>query len=189
MRKQKTKELVEIALFSAVLCVIAPFTIPVPVSPVPLSISTFVIYLAAVLLGAKQSALCVLVYLLLGMVGLPVFSGFSGGIGVLLGPTGGYLMGYIPCALIVGWLVETQCFGKLFGSGKRFAKNALAMTIGTLVCYVFGTMWFLVIMNGNYTAIQALLVCVVPYLVFDFIKILAAAAVAGPVKRILQKRE
>ena len=124
MRKQKTKELVEIALFSAVLCVIAPFTIPVPVSPVPLSISTFVIYLAAVLLGAKQSALCVLVYLLLGMVGLPVFSGFSGGIGVLLGPTGGYLMGYIPCALIVGWLVETQCFGKLFGSGKRFAKNA-----------------------------------------------------------------
>lgn len=188
MRGRKTKELVEVALFAAVLCVTAPFAIPVPVSPVPLTLATFVIYLAAVMLGAKQSAVCVLVYLLLGMVGLPVFSGFSGGIGILLGPTGGYLMGYVPCAWIVGMLTIAMHRGKCFGA-RQFVKNAFAMVIGTLVCYVFGTVWFLIVMDGSYTVTQALLVCVVPYLVFDFVKILAAAAVAKPMKRILQTRE
>ncbi len=186
---QKTIQMAEIALMGAVLCVVSPFAVPVPASPVPLSLATFAVYLAAVLLGAKRGAVSVLVYLLLGMVGLPVFSGFSGGIGVLLGPTGGYLMGYVPCALVVGRLAEEKCFGRLLGSGKRFLKNTFAMALGTLVCYVFGTAWFLFVMKGSYTVSQALLVCVVPYLAFDLMKILAAAAVAEPVKRILRNRE
>ena len=99
-------QMVQIALFSGILCIVAPFTIPVPMSPVPLSLATFVVYLAGALLGAKQGTAGVLVYLLLGAVGLPVFSGFSGGIGVLFGPTGGYLMGYLLCAAIVGWLAN-----------------------------------------------------------------------------------
>jgi biotin transport system substrate-specific component len=188
MKKHKTKELVEIALFAALLCVIAPFTLPVPGSPVPLSLATFGVYLAALLLGAKQGVLCVLVYLLLGMVGLPVFSGFSGGIGVLLGPTGGYLGGYVPCAFLIGWMANAKCFEKAF-SGRQFVKNSVAMILGTLVCYAFGTVWFLLVMSDSYTIVQALLVCVVPYIFFDMVKILAAAAVAGPVKRILQSRE
>lgn len=181
-------KMVQTALFSGILCVISPFTVPVPLSPVPLSLATFVIYLAAVLLGAKQSALCVLGYLLLGMVGLPVFSGFSGGIGVLLGPTGGYLIGYVPCAVIVGRLVERKGFCKCL-CRPRFVINVLAMTLGTLACYVLGTLWFLFIMKGRYSVWQALLVCVVPYLFFDLVKILAAATVAEPVKRILRNRE
>lgn len=185
MKKQRTKELVEIALFAAVLCVIAPFTIPVPVSPVPLSLATFGVYLAAVLLGAKRGACCVLVYLLLGMIGLPVFSGFNGGIGVLAGPTGGYLLGYVLCAWIVGWLVKKQVpLKKMKSRGRQVMWNMFAMTLGTLVCYTMGTTWFLVVMSGSYTVTQALLVCVVPYLVFDFIKVLAAAMMAEPVKII-----
>ena len=188
MRVQKTKQMVQVALFSGILCVLAPFTLPVPVSPVPLSLATFVVYLAAVLLGAKQGVVCVLVYLLLGAVGLPVFSSFSGGIGVLLGPTGGYLIGYVVCAVLVGWLTEAKCFEKVF-FGRKFVKNILAMCLGTLACYYIGTVWFMVVMSGSYTIAQALLVCVVPYLLFDLVKILAAAAVAGPVKRILRNRE
>lgn len=182
MRSQKTMEMVRIALFSGLLCVLAPVAIPVPMSPVPLSLATFVIYLAGMLLGAKQGLLCVLIYLLLGMAGLPVFSGFSGGIGILFGPTGGYLIGYLPCTLIVGWLVGMK------PRQKRFFGKIAAMGLGTVACYAFGTVWFFVVMSGTYTVWQALLVCVVPYLVFDFVKILAAAAVDERVERILHKR-
>ena len=176
-RSRKTVQMAEIALMSAVLCVISPFTIPVPASPVPLSLALFAVYLAAVLLGVKKGALSVLVYLLLGMVGLPVFSGFSGGIGVLLGPTGGYIIGYVLCALVIGLLAE------------RGVHTVFAMTAGTLVCYCFGTTWFLIIMKGTYTLLQALLICVVPYLILDMIKIAAAAAVVLPMKKMLRRIE
>ena len=180
MRSQKIIQMAEIALMSAVLCVISPFTIPVPVSPVPLSLATFAVYLAAALLGPKKGAFSVLVYLLLGMIGLPVFSGFSSGIGVLLGPTGGYLIGYVPCALIVGWLVERK-------KEQNVIWNVLFMIVGTLVCYGIGTLWFMVVMKGTYTLVQALLVCVVPYLILDTVKILAAAAVAAPMRKIVRR--
>ena len=179
MRSQKTIQMAEIALMSAVLCVISPFTIPVPASPVPLSLALFAVYLAAVLLGAKRGALSVLVYLLLGMVGLPVFSGFSGGFGILAGPTGGYLVGYIPCALLIGYLVERK--------GSRTVWNVGAMVLGTIVCYLLGTLWFLVMMEGTYTIKQALFVCAVPYLLFDVVKIGLAGSISVPVRRMLKK--
>ena len=185
MRSRKTIQMAEIALMSAVLCVISPFTIPVPASPVPLSLALFAVYLAAVLLGAKKGALSVLIYLLLGMVGLPVFSGFSGGIGVLLGPTGGYIIGYVVCAVIVGIMTHTGADGKSLRKGQFF-RCVAAMTLGTIACYFFGTVWFLLIMKGTYAVAQALLVCVVPYLLFDMIKIIAAAAVVLPIKKILR---
>ena len=183
MRSQKTIQMAEIALMSAVLCVISPFTIPVPASPVPLSLALFAVYLAAVLLGAKRGALRVLIYLILGAVGLPVFSGFSGGIGVLAGPTGGYLVGYLLCAVIVGVVAYVEPNGKK----RNFARYVLAMLLGTLACYSFGTVWFLLIMKGTYTVAQALLVCVVPYLLFDMIKIIVVTAVVMPIKKILRR--
>ena len=177
MRSQKTIQMAEIALMSAVICVLAPIAIPVPMSPVPISPATFVVYLTAVLLGTKKGTVSVLVYLLLGMVGLPVFSGFSGGIGVLLGPTGGYLIGYLPCALVIGMLI------------KRGFRSIPSMVLGTLVCYLFGTIWFLAVMVGAYTWKQAILICIVPYLLFDAVKIFAAAAVAVPVEKMLRRIE
>ena len=182
-RSQKTIQMAEIALMSAVLCIVSPVSVPVPMSPVPFSLSLFAVFLTAVILGAKQSAACVLLYLLLGMAGLPVFSGFSGGIGVLLGPTGGYLVGYLPCAIIIGWVAKAK---KKNGS---FLQNIGAMTLGTLACYFFGTVWFLAVMDGSYSIAQALVVCVVPYLIFDIIKIVAAAAAVLPIKKMLRRIE
>lgn len=167
----------EVALMSAVLCVISPVAIPLPISPVPLSLATFAVYLAGAILGVKRGLACVLVYLLLGAAGLPVFSGFSGGIGVLLGPTGGYLAGYLLCVAIVGGMT----------AHAKIAWNIIAMTIGTCACYVLGTAWFLIIMKGTYTVAQALLICVVPYLIFDMIKILAAAMLVVPINKILRR--
>ena len=200
MKSQKTIQLVQIAMMSAVLCVVAPFTIPVPVSPVPLSLATVAVYLAGVLLGAKKGTGCVIIYLLLGMVGLPVFSGFSGGAGVLLGPTGGYLIGYIPCVFVTGGLLERgwsfkqkkKCFGveeKAVRPWWRVVWNAFAMALGTILCYALGTAWFMFVMDGTYTVVQALLVCVVPYVVFDLIKILAVAAIAVPIRKNLRRIE
>ena len=182
MRSQKILWMTETALMSAVLCIVAPFAIPVPISPVPISLATFVVYLTAALLGAKKGTISVFVYLLLGMAGLPVFSGFSGGMGVLIGPTGGYLLGYPVCAAIVGWLTERKKDGKV-------AWNILAMILGTVACYGFGTAWFLESMEDTYTLAQALVVCVVPYLIFDVIKIIVAAAVSAPVRKLLRRIE
>ena len=112
MKSQKTMQMAEMALMSAVLCVISPFTIPVPASPVPLSLALFGVYLSAMLLGVKKGTLSVLIYLLLGSVGLPVFSGFSGGIGMLAGPTGGYLIGYLVGGVVM-CLLEYLPWGKV----------------------------------------------------------------------------
>jgi len=160
--------------------VLAPSMIPVPGSPVPLSMATFVVYLTGILLGAGKGFLSVVIYLLLGLAGIPVFSGFSGGIGVLLGPTGGYLMGYLLCVWITGWLTK-----------KRMTKawNCMAMVLGTIGCYLFGTVWFLIIMEGTYSFKQVMLICVVPYLIFDLFKILAAVLLAVPIKKALQRIE
>ena len=188
MKEQKTVQMVQTALFSGILCVLSPFTVPVPMSPVPFSLATVAVYLAGVLLGVKKSVLCILIYLLLGAVGLPVFSGFSGGIGVLLGPTGGYLFGYLPCALVVGWLADIKSHYTSVGK-RRFARYVFAMAVGTLICYLFGTVWFLMVMGGSYTVTQAMVVCVVPYLPLDTVKIFAVAAIAEPIKRILRSEQ
>ncbi len=200
MKSQKTIQLVQIAMMSAVLCVVAPFTIPVPVSPVPLSLATVAVYLAGVLLGAKKGTGCVIIYLLLGMVGLPVFSGFSGGAGVLLGPTGGYLIGYISCAFVTGKMIECGLLSKRKKNPsdrerktapgcQQVLWNAFALVLGTMSCYALGTAWFLCIMDGTYSLVQALFVCVAPYVVFDMIKILAVAAIAVPIRKILRRIE
>ena len=174
-------QMAEIALMSAVLCVIAPVAVPLPFSPVPLTLATLAVYLAAAVLGPKKGAISVLIYLLMGMAGLPVFSGFSGGIGRLAGPTGGYIIGYIPCAVLAGWMLQYH--------QQRLAWNMTAMLLGTLVCYGFGTVWFLIIMEETYTLFQALVICVMPYLVFDVIKIVAASALAVPIRKILRRIE
>ena len=111
-----------------------------------------------------------------------MFSGFSGGMGVLLGPTGGYLIGYVLCAMVAGWLTQGSLSVKC---GKAKNKTVFAMAAGTVVCYLFGTAWFLVVMQGSYSFGQALMVCVVPYLFFDAVKIMVAAMLAVPLKKML----
>ncbi|MBQ8975635.1 MAG: biotin transporter BioY [Oscillospiraceae bacterium] len=159
----------KVAVLTALMCVLSPLTIPI--GPVPISLSVLVILLAVYILGWKLGTLSVIVYILIGMVGVPVFSGFSGGIGKLLGPTGGYIIGYIPMAVIAGLGIEA--------SPKRWVHFAV-MVIGVAVLYAFGTAWLCI--SAKMTVSAALGVAVYPFIPFDLVKIVIAMIV-GPMVR------
>ena len=165
-----TKQLTLTALMTAALCLIAPFSIPLPLSPVPISLATFVLYLDIFILGPKLGILSCILYLLLGFVGLPVFSGFSGGIGRLFGPTGGYMIGYLFLILIGGNIVERS-------HGKK-SLSAFGLALGTICTYIFGTTWLS--RQMNLTFLQGLAAGVIPYLPGDILKIIAALII-GPI--------
>lgn len=156
----RTTDIVFIALFVAVMVVCSQIIIPF--GQVPFTLQTLAVLLSAGLLGSKRAGCSVLVYILLGAVGLPVFSGFSGGLGFLLGPTGGYITGFLFTALVVGIITE-----KL---GKNIWVLVLAMTLGILICYTFGTAWFCIIMKKD--IVYGLILCVAPYIIPDTLKII-----------------
>lgn len=164
------KSLVLTSLMTAITCIIAPFALPVPFSPVPISLTNLVLYISIFLLGWKSASVSYIIYLLLGTVGLPVFSGFTGGLGKLAGPTGGYLVGFIFLILISGSILEKF-------QGHRFII-ATGMALGTIVSYAFGTGWLCFQMD--LTSIQGLAAGVLPYIPGDCIKIIIAVII-GPV--------
>ncbi len=162
-----TYELCSTALGAALMALCAWISIP---AEVPFTLQTFAVFLVTGLLGLKCGTLSVLVYLLLGAVGLPVFAGFKGGIGSLLGVTGGYLLGFVFTALVVGLI--TRFFG------KKLPVLLIAMVLGLIVCYAFGSVWFLKVYTSASGAIAigtVLAKCVIPFLVPDAVKILLAA--------------
>jgi biotin transport system substrate-specific component len=173
---------------AAVICVLAPFQIPI--GPVPVTLATFAVYVAAATLGAKRGLGAVALYIAVGAVGLPVFTGFSGGIPKLLGLTGGYIAGYLPCAAVTGIFADRRARRDAAPEtaaspgGRARARSvrgyAAGMAVGTVLCYTIGTAWF-VYQSGS-TLASALMVCVLPFLPFDAVKI-AAAAVISPVIR------
>ena len=126
-----TKNLALIGLMSAVLCILGPISLPIPISPVPISLGMLGVYLTVYILGMKKGTISVCIYLLLGLVGLPVFTAFGSGIGKVLGPTGGYLLGYIFIALIFGFFIDKWKTNQVF--------IFLGMILGTAVCYLLGT--------------------------------------------------
>ena len=155
-----TKQMTLIALMTALTCILGPLSIPLPFSPVPISFTNLVLYF---------STISYIVYLLIGLVGLPVFSGFSGGPAKVAGPTGGYLVGFVFLTVIAGFFVE-HFKGKL-----SFA--VLGMVLGTSVCYLFGTIWLSMQLNIGFVA--GLGVGVFPYIPGDLVKI-AIACIIGP---------
>ena len=162
-----TRNMVRAALLAGTMAVCA--WLAVPVSDIALTMQTFGVFLALGLLGGKWGTVSIGIYLLLGLVGLPVFSGFRGGPGVLLGITGGYLWGFLASGLIY-WALER--FGKL-----------PAMVCGLVACYVCGTLWFLQYSGGGLAFV--LLRCVVPYLIPDGIKIFLAWSLSRRLHRYL----
>nr|WP_294495170.1 biotin transporter BioY [uncultured Mediterraneibacter sp.] len=171
------KEMTVIGLMTAVICIAAPFSIPIPVSPVPLSLTNFVIFITVYILGLKGGALSVLIYLVLGTAGLPVFSAFGGGLGKVAGPTGGYLIGFLFLALIQG------LFLKVFP--KKNIAAILGMILGMAVCYAFGTAWLAWQMNQSFLA--SLGIGVIPYLPGDAVKIMIAAIVGPKLRSAVEK--
>ena len=176
--RMKTLDMAYVAMFAAIIAVCSWITIP---ATVPFTLQTFGVFLAVGVLGGKRGTMAVLTYLLLGMIGVPVFSGFAGGIGYMLGSTGGYIVGFIFTALTM-WLMES-----LFGK-KRWVLT-FSMLLGILVCYVFGTIWFIWVYANNTGEIgwwTALFWCVVPYIIPDVLKILLALNFCRKLKVVMK---
>lgn len=173
--KIRTRDIAYIAIFTALMAVCSWISIP---TAIPFTLQTMAVFLAVGLLGGKRGTIAVAAYVLLGAVGAPVFANFSGGVGILLGQTGGYILGFIGSALLM-WTLERFLGGKLWGLG-------LSMVLGLLVCYAFGTAWFMVVypMGGeSVTLWTALTWCVFPYVVFDLIKIALALTLTSQLRR------
>ena len=172
----KTRDLTIIAVMAALICVAGPLSISI--GPIPLSLASFAVYMAGAVLGAKKGTLAVGIYLLLGLVGLPLFSGFSGGFQKLIGVTGGYLVGYLPCACITGLAVKSDSPD----SGPQWRLPAF-MALGTAVLYLIGTAWFMIQTRNTLAASMGM--CVIPFLPGDAVKIVAASLLARPVRKAL----
>ena len=170
----RTKDIALIALFTALLAVCSWISVP---TAIPFTMQTFGVFLTIGLLGGRRGTAAILTYLLLGAVGLPVFSGFTGGIGHILGPTGGYILGFILTALLM-WLAEALM-------GKSLKVLAASMVAGLIICYAFGTAWFIIVYTKNTGEIglmTALGWCVFPYIIPDVIKIILAVVLTRRVR-------
>lgn len=186
--KPNIKEMCVIGVMTAVVCVIAPWSLSIPVSPVPISLGSLAIYFALMVLGMKRGTIVTLLYILIGLVGVPVFSGLSGGAGKLLGPTGGYIVGYIFMALICGFFLDkwrTNLNVKENIGRKNLALSVLGMVLGTIVLYAFGTAWLAISLNMTFPA--ALAAGVIPYIPGDIVKLIIAMVVGGQVRKALLK--
>lgn len=173
----KTKTMVIICVMAAVTCILGPLSLAIPISPVPISLTNLAVYFAIYVLGMKRGTISYLIYLLIGLIGLPVFSSFSGGPGKLFGPTGGYLIGFIFMALICGFFIEKW--------ESRWYMHFIGMVLGTAVCYLFGTVWLAYQAHMGFAA--ALGAGVIPFIPGDLAKIIIAL-IAGPVIRKRLKR-
>lgn len=177
----RLKSMVFVALMAAFLCIFSPISIPLPL--VPITLQTFGVFLASALLGWKRGTVAVLIYLLLGLIGLPVFSGWTGGFSSFATPSSGYIIGFLFTALLTGFLIDRF--------SRQFWMYPVAMAAGLAVCYLFGTIWFLVYMNvwmsTPYSFWEAVLICVLPFLVGDAVKIAAATALSYPLRKQLAR--
>ena len=174
----KIRDLAYIALMAALMAVCGWITIPF--GPVLFTLQTFGVFAALGLLGGRRGTIAVAVYLLLGLIGLPVFAGFSAGVGALLGATGGYLMGFLASALLY-WAITAKL-------GTAPLVMVLAMVLGLIVCYAFGTVWFIqVYTNGGQAAtlLGTLGMCVFPYIIPDLVKIALAMLVSKRVGKAI----
>lgn len=175
MNKQRIYQLTTCALMTALMCVLGPISIPI--GPIPISLTTFFVFLSVYLLGMKGGTISYACYLLLGAAGLPVFTGYQGGLAKLSGPTGGYLVGFLFAALLSGFLME------------RFHMHTwmtiLGMIAALLIAYLLGTLWFVLQMQCDVW--YALTVCVFPFIPIDLIKILIVAAAGKIIRSALLK--
>ena len=175
MKKPKltVKDMAYCAIGAALLSVSAWISIPMP--QVSFTMQSFAVFFILGLLGGRRGTISIGIYLFLGFVGLPVFSGFRGGVGVILGVTGGYIWGFLLAGLLY-WAVTSLL-------GKRLHIRLIAMILGMAVCYGCGCLWFSVYSGGGLGLI--LLRCVVPYLIPDGVKIALAVSLAGRLKQVI----
>ena len=168
-------------IFAAIMCVLAP--IAIPVGPIPITLGVFVVMLSGIVLGWKLAGTSILVYVMLGFVGLPVFSGGKGGPGVLVGPTGGYIWSFILMALWIGFWSQ-KIKGK--PTWQRINLGLVAVS-SLLICYFFGTLQFSMVCDLSWN--RSLALCVYPFVIPDLGKAVAAALIGYEIRKRLKKVE
>lgn len=172
----KTKTIVYISICVALICICSQLCIQF--GTIPITLQTFAIFFALIILKKKNACICLIVYLALGAIGLPVYSRFQGGFGTLLGPTGGFLLGFIPAVLVAGLLLEKCKQSKIV--------QIISLLVGNLVLYVIGILWYALVYSKSFnleTLVLAFTLCVLPFIIPDVIKILLAIYVGGIVKK------
>ncbi|HBC96107.1 MAG TPA: biotin transporter BioY [Clostridium sp.] len=172
--KFSIREMCTAAIFTAITAILAQISIPLPFTPVPITMQVFAVYLSAMILGSRLGTMSQLIYLLVGAIGLPVFASFTGGFQILAGPNGGYLISY----LLIAYLI-----GKISEKGSNHIISIVAL-MGTLViCYAAGTIWFHFVTNIPIK--KAIFLCVFPFIPLDVIKVVVAYIVGIKVRGAL----
>jgi len=175
MKKSTTYQMVSIGVMAAVICILGPLSIPI--GPVPLSFTNLAIFISLYALGRRNGTISLLIYIFIGFIGIPVFSGFSGGPSKLLGPTGGYIIGFIFMALIAGLFID-RFFNKWY-------LCFTGMVLGAIVCIALGTTWLAY--QANMSAGAALTAGVIPFIPGDLAKIILAVIVGPQIRKRLIK--
>lgn len=172
---KNTRVLALVGVMTAVTCILGPLSIPI--GAVPISLTNLAIFFSVYVLGMKLGTISCVMYLLIGMAGLPVFSAFTGGLGKMLGPTGGYMLGYVFMSLICGFFID------------RFMSNRalcfLGMILGQAACYLPGTVWLAY--QAKLTFEAALLTGVVPFILGDLLKMAFAVMIGSRLRMALHK--
>ena len=178
-KRNKTYDMVCIAIFAVLMAVCSWIAVP---TTVPFTMQTFGLFLTIGVLGGKRGTLAILIFILLGAVGIPVFSGFTGGLGILFGTTGGYIIGFIFSGLVM-WAME-----KLIG--RKTWALALAMVLAMIVYFTFGTAWFMAVYGRTVGPIGLSAVlgwCVLPFVIPDILKMMLALMLCGRLSRMIEK--
>lgn len=173
----KTYDMVYIGIFTVLIAICSWISIP---AAVPFTLQTFGVFMAVEVLGGKRGTMAVLVYILMGAVGIPVFAGFQGGIGVIFNTTGGYIVGFL-CSALIMWAAES-----LFG--KKTLVRLLSMAAGLIACYVLGTIWFMVVYGRTTGAVGLMTVlgwCVIPFIIPDLVKIGLAYFISRKIRGVM----
>lgn len=175
--RRKTYDMAYIAVFAVLMAICSWISIP---TAIPFTLQTFAVFLAVIVLGGKRGTMSVLVFVLLGAVGVPVFAGFTGGLYVILGNTGGYIIGFLFAGLLM-WLME-----RLFG--RKMWVQAVSMLLGMVTYYVFGTIWFMIVYmrtTGPVGLTAVLGWCVIPFIIPDLIKAALALLLGNTLRKPL----
>ncbi len=170
-----TKKITQTALFTAIMIICSQITIPTGI--VPFSLSIFAIYFIALSVDRNQAVMAIVIYILLGVVGLPIFAGFGSGVSKIMGPTGGFIVAYPIMAFIVSTITKSN----------KILSHIIAITLSTAVCYLLGTVWYSYVLAVDIKT--AIITVALPYIPFDILKYIAGYFVAKSVKKVLKYSE
>ena len=187
MRNTKTLDLCLIALFTAIISIVSQFNIPLP-GGVPMTLQTFIVPVAGIVIGSRRGFMATLSYVILGAIGIPVFHGLTGGLGSIMGPTGGFIISFPLMALLAGMFYElaVTLSGEKTGNGKiaiYYGLIVAGLMAGTLFNYAVGVLWFMIVTHNTLGA--ALSACVIPFIPTTIIKIILVLILAPALRHTL----